>query len=88
MKNISEFISESRNNEWICEEAPFCWKPDAAYISLTDDENVYGFLSEDDIKNWEQEFNEDPKVIKTILNLKPGGCFCLDGVHNYIRIKK
>lgn len=87
MKNISSFLTEMAG-EWKCEAAPFNWKANAEYISINENEYIYGFVTEQDIANWEREFSEDPKVIKTVLNLKPGECFSPDGSNYFIRIKK
>lgn len=88
MKNITEFINEARHGDWFCEEAPFCWKADAAFISVNPDERVYGFLSEKDIEDWASEYDTDAETIKRVLKLKPGEGYSPDDINFYIRIKK
>lgn len=85
MKNISQFISESVDFELLREYKYF---KGADFFYFNPDNQVYGFMSNKDIENWEDEFGEDRSVIDEVLNLKPGECWSNDSMNYYVRINK
>lgn len=87
MKDIKSVIKESLGADWRL-ISDIKWAPNSSFMFLYPGDNSYGFYSESDIENFEEEFGLDPQDIQEILKLKPGQCYTNDGENIYIRIKK
>lgn len=86
MKGIKNFLTEGKNAWEQCVRDQQ-WKADSMFICLYPDDEMYGFMSKDDIEHLDDYYTPADDDIAAILALKPGEIHTIDNIH-YIRIKK
>lgn len=66
----------------------FKWTPNCKFIWLNTEGEKIGFLSENEIESFGNDYNDD-NLVKEILSLKPGEMYDADGgINYYIRYAK
>ena len=93
MKSLIEFLNESRTYWQPAYDTPQSkdmeYSEDKPFLWFTTEGQVYGFMSEKMIKEFENDDDANKEDIKAILDLKPGEMFDADGgINIYIRIKE
>lgn len=92
MKNlVDRLINESKGWTYCNKNhgADFSWKANKQFLWMSTEGETYGFMSEHDIKAFEDDYEGADEDIKNILSLQPGEMFSPDGdINIYIRIQK
>lgn len=87
MKNITEFIAESGEFKALGQE--FKYKPNTTFFYFTPEHEMYGFCTDADIYNMEEDGLLVDVDVAKIIKLKVGEIYSPDGGENqYVRIKK
>lgn len=87
MKNLKDFIRESGEFEMVARD--YKWKNNSAFFYFNPEEEVYGFATEQDIKDMVVDEILADSDAEIIINLGVGEIYSPDGGTNqYVRIKK
>ena len=89
MKDIKNFLTESKIPEFRPDSREYPWKANAEFVYISGVDHVYQFWTSDDVKHLDDYYTPADDDIAAILALKPGECYSPDGgENNYIRIRK
>lgn len=91
MKNVAKHVVNTLNEEW--ESAPNArgagsYSPEATIIGIMPQLEEITWWTREEVEDWEEEYDEDPMTVRSILRLKPGEVYDADGgLRIYVCIK-
>lgn len=84
MKSIINYITES-NDDWSIVDQ-YSYSKSAKYFWINTEGYNYGFMTEDNIKSFASDF-DDEDIVDDILKLNTGECYDADGgINIYFKI--
>lgn len=87
MKNITDFITESGEFKGLGHE--FKYRPNSTFFYFTPTHEMYGFCTDADIYNMEEDGLMSGEDVSRVIKLNVGEIYSPDGGENqYVRIKK
>lgn len=87
MKGIKDFIAESGEFGVLGNE--YKYRPNSTFFYFTPVHEIYGFCTDDDIYEMEEDERLSSEDASRIIKLKVGEIYSPDGGENqYVRIKK